>query len=173
MRTGKFEGRGPLNALLDPEHQLMSDEPPVRVSLRVHDVTAAAASYEVLGFVQVGTIPDPDGLVLMAIMRRGPLQLLVDALEGIPFPDTERERLTKAGPRGLGVVVGIEVADVDEMARRCEIAGFAITHGPESAPWGERYVEAQDPYGYSWKLFRVMLDPPDSGLQAAADMWFG
>ncbi|MCD4535947.1 VOC family protein [Nocardioides sp. cx-169] len=151
----------------------MSDEPPVRVALRVHDVSAAAALYEELGFVQIGTVPDPSGLVLMAILRRGPLQLLVDALEGIPFPETERERLTKAGPRGLGVVIGVEVADVDEMARRCEVAGCVITAGPESAPWGERYVEVEDPYGYSWKFFRVLLDPPDDGLQAASDMWFG
>ena len=43
----------------------------------------------------------------MAILRRGPLQLLVDALEEIPFPDTVRERLAKSGLRGLGVVIGI------------------------------------------------------------------
>jgi hypothetical protein len=36
------------------------------------------------------------------------LQLLVDALEGIPFQDSPRERRTKTGPRGLGVVVGLE-----------------------------------------------------------------
>lgn len=158
---------------LDLAHQSVSEEPPVRVSLRVHDVSAATALYAGLGFVQIGTVPDASGRIVMAIMRRGALQLLVDALEGIPFAETERERLTKVGPRGLGVIIGIEVADVDDMARRCESTGFLVTAGPESAPWGERYVEAQDPYGYSWKFFRVMLDPPNDGLQAVADTWFG
>ena len=151
----------------------MSDEPPVRLALRVHDVAAATALYEELGFVQIGAVPDPNGRVVMAILRRGPLQSLVDALEGIPFPDTTRERLTKSGPRGLGVVIGIEVADVDETARRGAAAGCRVAAGPESAPWGERYVEVEDPYGYPWKFFRVLPDPPDNGLQAAADMWFG
>jgi uncharacterized glyoxalase superfamily protein PhnB len=151
----------------------VSGEPPVRVALRVDDVAAATALYEMLGFVQIGAVPDPNGRVLMVILRRGPVQLLVDALEGIPFPDTVRERLTKSGPRGLGVVIGIEVADVDETARLCAAAGCMVTAGPESAPWGERYVEVEDPYGYSWKFFRVLSDPPDDGLQAAADTWFG
>ncbi len=95
----------------------------MRVALRVDDVAAATALYEQLGFVQVGTVPDPNGLVVMAILRRGPLQLLVDALEGIPFPDSARERSTRSGPRGLGVVIGIEVEDVDDAARVAEAAG--------------------------------------------------
>ncbi len=151
----------------------MGDEPPVRVALRVDDVAAAAALYGQVGFVQIGTVPDPDGRVLMAILRRGPLQLLVDALDGMPFPDSAREQLTRSGPRGLGVIIGIEVADVDAAARLAMAAGFIITSGPESAPWGERYVEVEDPYGYAWKFFRVLPDPPDDGLEAAADAWFG
>ena len=151
----------------------MSDEPPVRVALRVDDVAAATALYEQLGFVQTGAVPDPNGLVLMAILRRGPLQLLVDALEGIPFPDSAREQLTRSGPRGLGVVIGIEVADVDEAARLAVAAGCIIAAGPESAPWGERYAEVEDPYGYAWKFFRVLSGSPGDGLQAVADAWFG
>ena len=104
----------------------MSGEPPVRVGLRVEDVGAAASFYEGFGFVPVGTVPGRDGKVLMAILRRGPLQLLVDALVGMPFPDSARERQTLAGPRGLGMVIGIEVEDVDEMARSCRIAGCVI-----------------------------------------------
>jgi len=130
-------------------------------------VPAATALYEQLGFVQVGTVPHPDGRALMVILRRGPLQLLVDALDGMPFPDSARERLTKTGPRGLGVVIGIEVADVDEAA------GCVVASGPASAPWGERYVELEDPYGYLWKLFRVLPEQGGDGLQAAVDAWFG
>lgn len=151
----------------------MVDEPPVRVGLRVEDVAAAAALYESFGFVPVGTVPAPGGRVVMAILRRGPLLLLVDALEGLPFPDGWRERQTKVGPRGLGMVVGIEVDDVDAAAQRCRASGCTAVVGPLDAPWGERYVEFEDPYGYAWKFFQVLVDQrDDDGLRAAADLWF-
>src|SRR5437868_9140746 len=116
----------------------MDAEPPVRVGLRVADVAAATALYESFGFVTVGVVPDPRGDAVMAILRRGPLLLLVDALVGLPFPDSARERQTQAGPRGLGVVIGIEVDDVDGTAIRCRDAGCVIGTGPVDAPWGER-----------------------------------
>jgi PhnB protein len=148
----------------------MSDEPSVRVALRVSDVAGAAALYQSFGFVPVGTVPGAQGGVVMAILRRGPLQLLVDALVGIPFPDSPRERRTRTGPRGLGVVIGLEVDDVDEAARNCRAAGCVIHADPRNAPWGERYVECEDPYGYAWKFFRV-TDSSDDGLQAVQDAW--
>jgi uncharacterized glyoxalase superfamily protein PhnB len=151
----------------------MSGEPPVRIGLRVEDVSTAAALYESFGFIPVGTVPGRDGQVVMAILRRGPLQLLVDALVGMPFPDNARERQTKVGPRGLGVVVGIEVDDVDEAAQRCRAAGCVIAAGPLDAPWGERYIEVEDPYGYAWKFFQVLADPPDDSLGTVAGLWFG
>ncbi|MCT2281507.1 VOC family protein [Micromonospora chalcea] len=150
----------------------MTDEPPVRVALRVSDVAAASTLYQSFGFVPVGTVPGAAGGPVMAILRRGPLQLLVDALVGIPFPDSARERLTKTGPRGLGVVIGIEVDDIDEAALRCEAAGCVISAGPADAPWGERYVEFEDPFGYAWKFFRV-TDSTHDGLQSVHDLWFG
>ncbi|WP_433076986.1 VOC family protein [Dactylosporangium sp. CA-052675] len=149
----------------------MSSEPPVRVGLRVSDVGEAATLYENLGFVRVGIVSGVNGAVVMAILRRGPLQLLVDALVGMPFPDSPRERQTKAGPRGLGVVIGLEVDDVDETARRCRTAGYVITSAPMDAPWGERYAELEDPYGYAWKLFQLTGSSND-GVQAAYDAWF-
>jgi uncharacterized glyoxalase superfamily protein PhnB len=150
----------------------MSGEPSVRVALRVSDVSAASTLYQSFGFVPVGAVPGADGVVVMAILRRGPLQLLVDALVGIPFPDSARERQTKSGPRGLGVVIGLEVDDVEEAARRCRSAGCVISVGPMDAPWGERYVEFEDPYGYAWKFFRL-TDSSDDGLHAVHEMWFG
>jgi uncharacterized glyoxalase superfamily protein PhnB len=63
--------------------------------------------------------------------------------------------LTCRSARGLGVVIGIEVDDVDEAAQRCRAAGCVITAGPLNAPWAERYVEFEDPYGYGWKFFKV------------------
>ena len=101
----------------------MTDEAPFRVGLRVENVAEAVRFYVGLGFEEAGSIPSPDGQPIMAILRRGELQLLVDALTGMPFPDSPRERLTRTGPRGLGFVIGIEVESVDATADYCRSAG--------------------------------------------------
>ncbi|MGW7261319.1 VOC family protein [Streptomyces sp. NPDC054834] len=151
----------------------MGGEAPLRLGLRVADVTAAAALYRGLAFEQVGSVPGPDGQTVMAILRRGDLQLLVDALTGLPFPESEREQQTKTGPRGLGVVIGLEVDDVDAVAHYCRSAGCQITVDPVDAPWGERYCECVDPYGYCWKFFRLLPEQHSGDLGAAYDWWFG
>jgi uncharacterized glyoxalase superfamily protein PhnB len=150
----------------------MIEDAPFRVGLRVRDVTEAAAFYEGLGFEQAGSVSDPDGRPVMVILRRGDFQLLVDALTGMPFPDSDRERMTRAGPRGLGVVIGVAVDDVDATAEYCRTAGCTVTTDPVDAPWGERYLECLDPYGYAWKFFRLLPDPPPDSLSAARDSWF-
>ncbi|MGW0997228.1 VOC family protein [Streptomyces sp. NPDC002523] len=150
----------------------MTEEAPIRVGLRVEDVAEAATFYQGLGFEQTGSISNPDGRTVMAILRRGDLQLLVDALVGMPFPDSNRERMTRTSPRGLGVVIGIEVTDVDATADYCRSAGCQVTTGPADAPWGERYVECLDPYEYAWKFFQLLPDPPPDSLSATRDNWF-
>nr|ADK32570.1 glyoxalase/bleomycin resistance protein [Microbispora corallina] len=150
----------------------MTDEASFRLGLRVEDVTEAAAFYRRLGFEQAGSMFSPEGRTIMAILRRGDLQLLVDALTGMPFPDSDRERMTTAGPRGLGVVIGIRVNDVDATAAYCHSAGCDVTTAPVDAPWGERYAEIVDPYGYAWKFFQLLPEPPQESLRAAYDVWF-
>jgi len=147
-------------------------EAPFRIGLRVGDVDGAALFYEGLGFGRVGQVADPDGRTVMAILRRGGLQLLVDALQGMPFPVSPRERQTRHGPRGLGVVIGIETDDVDAAARYCAEAGCDVMTAPGDAPWGERYAECVDPYGYAWKFFQLLPAQPADGLTAAHDSWF-
>lgn len=151
----------------------MADEAPYRIGLRVRDVTEATGFYAGLGFDHVGEIAGPDGRTVMAILRRGGLQLLVDALSGMPFADSRRERRTQAGPRGLGVVIGIKVDDVEAAARYCDGAGCEVTTGPVDAPWGERYAECVDPYGYAWKFFQLLPGQPGDSLDAARSSWFG
>jgi uncharacterized glyoxalase superfamily protein PhnB len=148
-------------------------EAPFRIGLRVADVVEAAVFYAGLGFDRVAELPGADGRPVMAILRRGDLQLLVDALVGMPFPDSPRERRTQAGPRGLGVVIGIQVDDVDAAARYCAGSGCDVTTPPTDAAWGERYAECVDRYGYAWKLFSVQGDAAGNGIDAARDAWFG
>jgi uncharacterized glyoxalase superfamily protein PhnB len=47
-----------------------------------------------------------------------------------------------------------------------------MTAGPLDAPWGERYAECVDPYGYAWKLYQPLPDQPGDGLAATRDLWF-
>jgi len=150
----------------------MTDEAPFRIGLRVEDVTKAAAFYQGLGFEQTGSISDPSSRTVMTILRRGDLQLLVDALVGLPFPDSDREQMTRTGPRGLGVVIGLQVGDVDATADYCRSAGCTITTEPVDAPWGERYVECLDPYEYAWKFFRPLPSLPPDSLSATRNSWF-
>ncbi|MFE5740237.1 VOC family protein [Streptomyces celluloflavus] len=98
----------------------------------------------------------------MAILRRGDLQLLVDSLTGMPFSDSDREHMTSTGPRGLGVVIGIEVDNVDAIADYYRSAGATVTTDPLNAPWGERYAECLDPYDYAWKFYQLLPDPPQN-----------
>lgn len=146
----------------------MTDEAPFRVGLRVEDVTEAARFCAGLKFEQVGSILSPDGQPIMAILGHRALQLLVDALSGMPFRDSDREHTTRTGPRGPGVVIGIEVANVDATADYCRSAGTTVTTGPVDAPWGERYAECLDPYDYAWKFFQL----PQDSLNTAYDSWF-
>lgn len=151
----------------------MPGEPLYKLGLRVIDVAVAADFYAGLGFEWSADVRSPDGMPVMVILRRDDLQLLVDALVGMPFPASDRERQTVAGPRGLGVVIGIQVDDVDDAAGYCERAGCELTAAPQNSPWGERYAEFIDPYGYAWKLFRPLPDQAGDGLDATHDSWFG
>jgi hypothetical protein len=109
----------------------------------------------------------------MAVLRRRPLPLLVDAVEGIPFPDSPRERLTRSGPLALELIIGIELDDVDDTARRCHAPGAVRSPLPLSPHLAERSVEVQQPYGYSCKLFHLLPDVGGDGLGAVADTCFG
>ena len=146
----------------------------VRVGLRVASVPAAVTFYEGLGFEQTGVVPDPDGNPVLAILRQGTVGLVVDALVGLPFPDTERERQIQSGPRGLGVVIGLEVADLDATYAYCIGAGCEITCEPMDEAWGERLFTCVDPFGYEWE-FVVPIPGVEQaeGTEAVQAQWFG
>lgn len=119
--------------------------PEFRLGLRVEDVPTAVAFYGGLGFDELGSIPDESGRPVMAILERSGVQLVVDVLEGMPFPDSERERRTKAGPRGLGVAIGLGVADLEATFEYCKEAGCLITCEPMDEAWGTGCSSASIP----------------------------
>ncbi|HWM18175.1 MAG TPA: VOC family protein [Ilumatobacteraceae bacterium] len=148
--------------------------PGIRFGLRVGDVPAASAFYRGLGFCDVGSIPGSDGDPVLWILERNGVYLIVDALVGLPFPDSERERETQRGPRGLGVAIGLQVDDLDAMLDYCTAAGCEITSEPMDMPWGDRVFECIDPFGYVWEMYRpIDGEPPADGLAATSEAWFG
>ena len=145
-----------------------------RVGLRVEDVDAAASFYRGFGFVDVTSVPGEAGQPLMTILERDGALLIVDALEGIPFAESERERMTKAGPRGLGVAIGIGVADLGAAYAHCRASGCEITCEPEDQPWGDRVFECIDPFGYLLEVSQPVTDVAiDVARAAVREQWVG
>jgi uncharacterized glyoxalase superfamily protein PhnB len=145
----------------------------LRIGLRVGDVAAAIEFYGGLGFEQVGAVPNPEGETVLAILEKGEANLIVDALAGPPFPDSERERAIQRGPRGLGIVIGLEVSDLEATYEYCAARGCAITCEPMDEPWGERLFTCVDPFGYEWKFSVPSVDASDAGgTEAARESWF-
>jgi uncharacterized glyoxalase superfamily protein PhnB len=145
-----------------------------RVGLRVSDVPEAITFFGGLGFEVEGVVPNPDDHPVLAILRRGEANLVLDALVGLPFPDTPRERQIQSGPRGLGVVFGLEVEDLDAAYAYCRAAGCEITCEPMDEAWGERLFTCLDPFGYEWEFFLPITEmEPGNGTAATRASWFG
>jgi uncharacterized glyoxalase superfamily protein PhnB len=145
-----------------------------RVGLRVADVEEAAGFYRGLGFAQVGSVPGPDDVPVMTILEREGVMLICDALVGMPFPDSQRERQIQAGPRGLGVAIGLGVDDLAETYGYCQGAGCAITGEPQDEPWGDRVFEFIDPFGYLWEISQPIAQTTGGDpFEAVRQSWFG
>jgi uncharacterized glyoxalase superfamily protein PhnB len=150
------------------------DQAPLRVGLRVDVVADAVRFYGGLGFEPVGSVPGPDGEPVFAILRLAGSSLIVDAVEGMPFPDSDRERQVRAGPRGLGVVVGLVVENVDATHAYFVEQGCAITCEPMDEVWGDRVFSGIDPFGYEWECSHPIADvSAGDGLAAVRESWFG
>jgi uncharacterized glyoxalase superfamily protein PhnB len=145
-----------------------------RLGLRVDDVRAAMRFYDGLGFKEVAVVPDPAGEPVLAILEQGQVKLILDALVGMPFPDSKRERQVQRGPRGLGVVIGLGVDDLDAAYAYCADAGCEITCEPMDEAWGDRVFTCLDPFGYEWELTHPLAEMGSADATAAVRAsWFG
>jgi uncharacterized glyoxalase superfamily protein PhnB len=152
----------------------MTAPPRFRVGLRVADVKAARQFYEGLGFLPAAVIPDAQGRPVLAILEGHGVTLMADALEGLPFPDTPRERNTKLGPRGLGVVVGLIVDDLGATYDYFRAAGCTFTSEPRDEAWGDRVFSALDPFGFEWEIAQpIPAAETNDGIAKTQAAWFG
>jgi catechol 2,3-dioxygenase-like lactoylglutathione lyase family enzyme len=152
----------------------MTAPPRFRIGLRVADVEAARQFYEGLGFVPAAVIPDAQGRPVLAILEGHGVTLMADALEGLPFLDTPRERKTRRGPRGLGVVVGLIVDDLSAAYGYFRTAGCTFTSEPRGEPWGDRVFSALDPFGFEWEIAQPIPGAETTdGAAETQTAWFG
>lgn len=139
----------------------------------MEDVAAARRFYGGLGFEPTATIADDAGRLVLAILEGQGVTLIADALEGLPFPDAERERNIRRGPRGLGVVVGVIVEDLERCYEYFRQAGCEFTSEPRDEPWGERVFSALDPFGFEWEIAQPLRSAEaDDGTAATQRAWF-
>jgi uncharacterized glyoxalase superfamily protein PhnB len=145
------------------------------VGLRVTNVQEASDFYRSIGFKQIGTIPDDasdKNDILMSFLACGNSMLLVSAIEGPPYPDSQRERNIKAGPRGLGVKIALSVSDLDAICAVFKEKGCEITTEPMEEFWGVRLFTALDPAGYEWQITQTIEElTPGEGAEAAKRAW--
>lgn len=112
---------------------------PAFALLAVTDVEKSSRWYqETLGFADVFTMRDRDGVALLAHLR------------WCTFADVllTPTRAPIDGPRGLGVRLNFATSSADDLATRARDAGAEIVDGPVDRPWNARDVTIADPDGY-------------------------
>ncbi|SFP32285.1 Uncharacterized conserved protein PhnB, glyoxalase superfamily [Amycolatopsis arida] len=115
--------------------------------LFVRDVPGALAFYRAaFGAVEVFRNVLPDGTVLFVELAVGDARLLLS--EEIPRLDA----LSAATVGGCPMLLVLETADPDDLARRAAFAGARIEAPVTEMFFGERYGRIVDPEGYRWAL---------------------
>ena len=126
----------------------MTDEPetiagrPIVIEFFVSDVERSLAFYKTLGFDVAKRYDD------WILLRRGDIKLALQgdahAVEGPHYFTPHIQRT----PRGTGVEVSIQVADVDAEYIRARTAGLNIVKSIQDRPWKARDFRVADPDGY-------------------------
>jgi lactoylglutathione lyase len=115
---------------------------PIVVELFVSNIDRSLAFYKALGFDVERRYED------YVLLRRGDIKLAIQgdahAVEG-PHYFTPHIART---PRGTGVEISIQVADVDAEHIRAKTAGLNIVKSMQDRPWGARDFRLADPDGY-------------------------
>ncbi|CAI9419548.1 VOC family protein [Nocardioides sp. T2.26MG-1] len=121
------------------------------ISLNVADVDASASFATThLGFTQAMaadgfvSLAHPSAGVNVVFLRTG---LSTFKPEGI------------AGPAGQGLLLALEVDDLDTEFARISGAGARVVTPPETEPWGERYCQFADDNGIVWQLVQWVAAP--------------
>lgn len=106
------------------------------VTVRAHDVRAAMAFYQTLGF--------------KLIVDAAPRYVRFEAPEGENTLSIEQSWETRVGP---GPLIFLECAALDAMVRRLESVGIVFDSPPTDEPWLWREARLRDPAGNALCLY--------------------
>jgi uncharacterized glyoxalase superfamily protein PhnB len=129
----------------------------------VADIATSVQFYsEVLGFEVTFTLPDDDGKLVHASVRRGECEFMFGQI---------RSDLHDQGPLGRGVsfymVVG-DNEDIDDFFARVKEAGADIVQEPADQFWGHRDWAIADPDGYHLYVAKATRDVSPEEMREAA-----
>ncbi len=133
-------------------------------ALAAKDLPTSLRFYnDVLGFETTFTMPDANGNLMHASLKRGDVELMVGRLD-----------LTQAhdqGALGKGVHLYTTVADdedVDALYDHARKAGATITQEPMDQMWGHRDWIVADPDGYQIVVSKIIKNVTPDELREAA-----
>ena len=119
---------------------------PIVVELFVSDLDRSLAFYRALGFGIDRRYED------YVLLRRGDMRLAIQGdTHVVEGPHYFTPHIGRA-PRGTGVEISIQVADVDAEHIRAKTAGLNIVKPMQDRPWGARDFRLADPDGYFLRI---------------------
>jgi catechol 2,3-dioxygenase-like lactoylglutathione lyase family enzyme len=116
------------------------------VELFVHDVEASIAFYKALGFSVARRYED------YVLLRRGEIRLSLQGDSHVVAGPHYFTPHIRDFPRGTGVEISIQVADVDAEYIRARTSGLNIVKPMQDRPWGARDFRVADPDGYFLRI---------------------
>jgi PhnB protein len=128
----------------------MTNPSQITPMLSVDDVGRAVAFYKQLGFHSHLEIKGPNDKLVRAILQIGS-GFLIHVMPTHALPEEgEHGLMIERGPRGLGVILYVDVNDLDTFYNAARKAGVHLMYTPRDEPWGDRTFRFVDPFGYDW-----------------------
>jgi uncharacterized glyoxalase superfamily protein PhnB len=132
-------------------------------ALAVKDIPTSLSFYnDVLGFETTFTLPDDNGNIVHASLKRGDVEIMLGLLD-----------LTQAhnqGALGKGVLLYTTVADnedVDALYEHAKRQGAQVTQEPVDQFWGHREWIVADPDGYLMAVSKVIAQVTADSMREA------
>jgi lactoylglutathione lyase len=140
---GADEGRA---SARPPEEPSPFESRGIVVELFVHEMDRSIAFYRALGFDVARRYED------YVLLRRGEIRLSLQGdAHAVAGPHYFTPHIGQF-PRGTGVEISIQVADVDAEYIRARTAGLNIVKPMQDRPWGARDFRLADPDGYFLRI---------------------
>jgi len=123
--------------------------------LVVERIEEAVVFYKKLGFCEILSIPDENGNVVHAHLRKDESVLFLGRL-GVSHYGGHQRAVTidqsLINQRGIGVTLILQVDDLAVIYQFVRSKGLNILAEPADEYYGDRVFFFIDPFGYEWKI---------------------